>query len=237
MSKSGAARKQDVRLAELEQRLDYAFKDRELLREAVTHASAIDGAATKARSYDRLEFLGDRVLGLVVAERLLEAHEAEDEGELAPRLNALVNRHACARAARRAGLGEAVILSPSEDSQGGRAKEAILADLCEAVIAALYLDGGLDPARAFITRFWGAEFEDAKNAPRDAKTALQEWTAARKRGLSYALLEQSGPEHAPHFVIEARVDGFAPARGEGNSKREAQRAAAAAFLKERGAHG
>jgi ribonuclease-3 len=231
-------RKQDARLAELEQRIGYVFNDSALLVEALTHASALDtGGKKKRRSYDRLEFLGDRVLGFIVAERLLDEHEHEAEGELAPRFNALVNRRACARAARAANLGDAVVLSPSEEASGGRGKETILADICESVIAALYLDGGLDAARAFVTRFWGEAFEEVMSAPRDAKTALQEWAAAQKRGLSYVVIEQSGPEHAPHFVIEARVDGFDPARGEGGSKRDAQRAAAAAFLKERGVHG
>jgi ribonuclease-3 len=231
---SGGAGKHDARIEALEQRLGYRFKDRARLREALTHGSALDGARKGRRSYDRLEFLGDRVLGLIIAHHLLMAHHDEEEGELAPRFNALVNKHACARAARRAGLGDAVTLSPSEEAQGGRAKEAILGDLCESVIAALYLDGGLETARAFVARFWEEEFVHAKDAPRDAKTALQEWSAVKKRSLSYALIEQVGPEHSPNFVIEARVDGFAPARGEGGSKRDAQRAAAAAFLKERG---
>ncbi len=222
-------RKQQVRLAELEARIGYTFKDRALLSEALTHGSAL-GVGTQRRSYDRLEFLGDRVLGLVVAQQLLEQHKREEEGELATRLNALVNKHACARAARAADLGVAVVLSPSEEASGGRGKEAILGDICESVIAALYLDGGMDAARAFILRFWGDAFETVKNVRRDAKTALQEWAAARKRGLSYVVIDQRGPEHSPHFVVEARIDGFAPARGEAGSKRDAQRAAAAAFI-------
>jgi len=227
----GGPRKQEAALAALEARLGHTFQNRTLLHEALTHASALDGKS--GRSYDRLEFLGDRVLGLVVAERLLSEHEGEDEGGLAPRFNALVNKRACAKAARAAGLGDAVILSASEDTSGGRGKEAILADICESVIAALYLDGGLDAARAFISQFWGDAF-DVKETPRDAKTALQEWAAAKKVGLSYAMIEQSGPEHAPHFIIEARVGGFEAVRGEGGSKREAQRAAASAFLKAQG---
>ncbi|MDZ4693328.1 ribonuclease III [Terricaulis sp.] len=227
--------KHDERLAALEQRLGHTFADRTLLREAMTHGSALDGAKKK-RSYDRLEFLGDRVLGLVVADELLQRHKSEEEGELAPRYNALVNRHACAHAARAADLGAALILSPSEEASGGRGKEAILADVCESVIAAIYLDAGLDAARAFILRFWGEAFATGANAPRDAKTALQEWAAAKKRGLSYVVIEQTGPEHAPHFVVEARIDGFAAERGEGSSKRDAQRAAAAVFLKARGVH-
>jgi ribonuclease-3 len=228
---------QDARLQELEHSIGHVFKDRALLREALTHGSATDVGRKARRSYDRLEFLGDRVLGLIVSERLLQEHQDDAEGDLAPRFNALVNKHACASAARAAGLGEAVILSPSEEASGGRGKEAILADICESVIAALYLDGGIDAARAFVTRYWGDAFNDARYPRRDAKTMLQEWAAARKLGLSYSVIEQSGPEHAPSFVVEARVDGFEPARGEGGSKREAQRVAAAAFLRERGVHG
>lgn len=228
--------KHDAILAALEQRIGYAFKDRTLLREALTHGSVHEGQKRR-RDYDRLEFLGDRVLGLCVAERLLTEHQGEQEGELAPRYNALVNRHACARAARAADLGAALVLSPSEEASGGRNKEAILGDICESVIAALYLDGGLETARDFITRFWGDAFEDVKSAPRDAKTALQEWAAAKRKHLRYVDVGQSGPEHAPHFVIEAHVEGFEPVRGEGSSKRDAQRAAAAAFLKARGARG
>jgi len=226
-------RKHDGELAALELRIGYAFKDRNLLREALTHGSVLDGGKKK-RDYDRLEFLGDRVLGLVVAERLFAEHQNEQEGELAPRYNALVNMHACARAARAADLGAAVVLSPSEEANGGRNKEAILGDICESVIAALYLDGGFDVAQDFVTKFWGDAFDDVKTAPRDAKTLLQEWAAARKKGMSYAVIDQTGPEHSPHFIIEARVTGFEAVRGEGGSKREAQRLAAAAFLKARG---
>jgi ribonuclease-3 len=229
--------KADARLDALQARIGHTFKNRALLKEAMTHASALDGKRGAMASYDRLEFLGDRVLGLIVAERLLQEHQHEEEGEIAPRFNALVNRHACARAARAADLGAAVILSPSEEASGGRGKDAILADLCESVIAALYLDAGMETARAFVTRFWGEAFDVQEDAPQDAKTALQEWAAARRLSFSYDVVDQSGPEHAPHFVIDVRVDGFAPARGEGGSKRAAQRAAAAAFLKERGVHG
>jgi ribonuclease-3 len=227
----------DARLKDLEARLGYRFSNAALLREALTHGSALD-QNREQRSYDRLEFLGDRVLGLIVAERLLTDHGDEEEGEIAPRFNALVNRQACARAARAADLGAALTMSPSEAASGGRNKEAILADVCESVIGALYLDGGgLDAPRAFVERFWGDAFADAATSTRDAKSRLQEWAAARKRGLRYVVIEQTGPEHAPHFVVEAEIEGFAPTRGEGASKREAQREAAAAFLKERGVDG
>lgn len=227
------SRKQDAALDALEARIGHTFEKRALLQEALTHGSALDGARVK-RSYDRLEFLGDRVLGLVVSERLLAENKSIEEGELAPRYNALVNKHACAAAARAADLGAAVVLSPSEEANGGRGKEAILADICESVIAAIYLDAGLEAARAFIYRFWGEAFDDVKATPRDAKTALQEWAAAKKKGLHYNVVDQTGPEHAPHFVIDAVVDGFPPSRGEGGSKRDAQRAAATAFLRARG---
>jgi ribonuclease III len=230
---SAKSLKDDAGIVVLEARIKHRFKNRALIREALTHGSALDGASKKRRSYQRLEFLGDRVLGLVIAEHLLKHHADEEEGELAPRFNALVNRHACARAARRADLGAAAFLSPSEAAQGGRDKDAILSDLCESVIAALFLDSGLDAARGFIARFWEEEFANG-DAPRDAKTLLQEWAARKRRGLAYTMVEQSGPEHSPRFVVDAEVTGFAPARGQGNSKREAQRAAATAFLKARG---
>lgn len=232
----GPAANHDAKLAELEVRIGHAFKNRALLREALTHGSVHEGQKRRP-DYDRLEFLGDRVLGLCVSERLLAEHQLEQEGELAPRFNALVNRHACAAAARAAQLGEALLLSPAEEAHGGRQKEAILGDICESVIAALYLDGGLEVARAFIHRFWGTAFDDAKGVQRDAKTALQEWAAAKKKHLRYVEIGQSGPEHAPHFIIEAHVEGFEPERGEGSSKRDAQRSAAESFLRARGERG
>ena len=222
------------RIPDLEQRIHYVFKDKALAREALTHASALDGRTDGAKSYERLEFLGDRVLGLIVAQKLHADFTDAGESGLAPRFNALVNRTACARAARRAGLGEALTLSPSEAHQGGRDKEQILGDACEALLAALYIDGGLEVARAFVLRFWEGAFDEVREAPRDPKTVLQEWVAGRKRTLAYVEIERSGPEHAPKFVVEARVDGIAPARGEGRSKRDAERAAAAALIAEAG---
>ena len=223
----------EARLQELEQRIGYAFKDRGLAREALTHGSALD-ADKGLRSYDRLEFLGDRVLGLVMAAKLHADFPDEGESGLAPRFNALVNRASCARAARRADLGPALKLGASEASQGGRGKEAILADVCESLIAAIYLDGGFDPARAFVLRYWADEFDAVKSLPRDPNTALQEWAAARKKALDYVQIDRSGPEHAPRFVIEARLEGLQPARGEGKTKRDAERAAAAALIAEAG---
>jgi ribonuclease-3 len=206
------------------------FRRIALLREALTHASAGDPRQAE-RNNERLEFLGDRVLGLIIAERLNRDYPDEGESALAPRLNALVNKSACARAARRAGLGEALVLSRSEQESGGREKDTILGDACEAVIAALYLDGGLKAAREFIEKHWEDEFAAVVRPPRDAKTALQEWAAASRRGVPrYNVLDRSGPDHAPRFIVEASVEGVRSARGEGGSKREAERAAAQALL-------
>ncbi len=210
------------------------FRKPALLAEALTHASAGDPRQSE-RNNERLEFLGDRVLGLVIAERLNRDYPDQGESELAPRLNALVNKAACARAARRARLGEALVLSRSEQESGGRDKDTILGDACEAVIAALYLDGGLKAAKEFIEKHWEDEFASVVRTPRDAKTALQEWAAATRRGAPrYNVLDRTGPDHAPRCVVEAAVDGAAPARGEGGSKREAERAAAHALLQAAG---
>jgi ribonuclease III len=214
---------------DLEGRLGHVFRNKALLREALTHASAAEGR--KVADYERLEFLGDRVLGLVVSEHLFATFPEEGEDKLALRFNALVNRDACARAARRADIGPALVLSASEARTGGRDKDTILADACEAVIAALYLDGGFKAAQVFIETCWAEEFASAGVAPRDPKTKLQEWTASLKRpNPRYDVVERSGPDHAPRFVVEAVVEGMDPMRGEGGSKRDAERAAARAML-------
>jgi len=210
------------------------FANAGLLVEALTHASAQDGRAGVAVN-ERLEFLGDRVLGLIVAKHLFAAYPAEGENGLAPRLNGVVNRLACARAAKRAGLGPILWLSPAEERSGGREKEAILADACEAVIAALYLDGGMPAAEAFVLRFFAEELRESEAPRQDPKTALQEWAAARRHGpVAYRVLERTGPDHAPCFVVEASAPPAAVARGVGPSKREAERAAARALLRDAG---
>lgn len=229
-----AARPPPQAILALQQRIGHEFADQSLIVEALTHASASEGKPHAPKNYERLEFLGDRVLGLVMSERLYRDFPSEGENKLAPRFNALVNRGACARAARRADLGAAIALSPSEDSSGGRGKDAILADVCESVIAALYLDAGFEAAKGFIERFWEGEFEAVQRMRKDAKTAMQEWAAARRRDFSYIMVDRSGPEHAPRFVVELRVAGFEPTRGEGGSKREAEQAAAAALLEAAG---
>jgi ribonuclease III len=213
----------------IEQKLGHRFSDPELLQRALTHASA-----NAARSNERLEFLGDRVLGLIVAEKLHALYPDDPEGALALKFNNLARGAACARAAEAAGLSEHIILAGSERASGGRQKPAILSGACEAVIAALYLDGGFDAARAFVERYWSEMFETLGADMRDAKTKLQEWAQSPGRvGAAapvYTLVGREGPDHAPRFVVEARVDGLGAERGEGGSKREAEQDAAARLL-------
>lgn len=200
----------------------------DLLEEALTHPSA----GTPARSHNqRLEFLGDRVLGLVIAEALIETFPDADEGALAPRFNSLVRRETLAEIAREIGLGQHLRLGRSESISGGRRKAAILADALEAVIAAVYREAGYAEARAVILRLWGARIKAAGEAEADAKTRLQEW--AQGRGIpppSYTEIGRSGPDHKPVFRVRARLETGAEATGEARSKKLAEQAAAAALL-------
>jgi ribonuclease-3 len=211
--------------------LGHSFADITLLEEALTHTS---GAKPGGADNERLEFLGDRVLALLAAEMLIARFPDLEEGGLAPRLNAMVRGETCAIVARAAGLGPHIRLSPSEAGSGGRDKAGILADACEAVIGAIYLDGGLDAARRFVCDHWQPMMADLATAPRDAKTALQEWTQGRGLGTpAYELVVRSGPDHAPSFRVRAavRIEGRdAAAEGEGASKRAAEQAAAENLL-------
>jgi ribonuclease III len=214
--------------AAVEQRIGYTFTDRDLLVTALTHSSAVNDAMA---SYQRLEFLGDRVLALVISEMLIETFRRAPEGELAQRLTALVRNEACADVARSLDLGEAIRLGGGEAQSGGRRKAAILGDACEALIGAIYLDGGLEPARRFVVDNWRGRMLAAMSIVRDAKTTLQEW--AQGRGLAapaYAIVGRSGPDHAPRFEVEVTVEGLPPRRGAGRTRREAEQDAAAAVL-------
>jgi ribonuclease-3 len=218
--------------ARLEERIAHRFGDPGLLRQALTHSSAAAETGLRPEAtYQRLEFLGDRVLALVVADMLVADFPTAAEGELARRLTALVRNDACAGVAREIDLGAAIRLGGGELQSGGRAKAAILGDVCEAVIGALYLDGGVEAARTFIEAHWRERMLAADAPLRDAKTTLQEW--AQGRGLAapaYTIVARSGPEHAPRFVIEASVVGLDPGRGEGGSRRAAEQEAAALIL-------
>jgi ribonuclease-3 len=217
----------------LETKLGHHFSDPGLLKRALTHASA-----HSTLSNERLEFLGDRVLGLIIAEKIHALYADDAEGALALKFNALARGAACARAAEAAQLSEHIILAQSERASGGRQKPAILSGTCEAVIAALYLDGGMEAARGFVERYWSPMFESLGTDMRDAKTRLQEWAQSPERfkdGRSgaapvYTLIGRKGPDHLPRFVVEAAVEGFGPEQGEGGSKREAEQDAAARLL-------
>ena len=216
-------------LRAFEGRLGHDFATPALLIRAVTHSSM---ASVHRDDNQRLEFLGDRVLGLVMAEALLAADPGATEGQLAPRFNALVRREACADVARQIDLGAVLKLGRSEMKSGGRRKEALLADAMEAVIAAVYQDGGFDAARALILRLWGKRITDVAEDARDAKTALQEWAQARgEPPPDYVEVAREGPDHQPVFTIAARLSSGEEAQATAGSKRHAEQAAAAALLK------
>jgi len=213
------------------ERLGHVFANREGLSRALTHRSAVPGDRAAHESYQRHEFLGDRVLALVVADMLYRAHPKADEGDLARRLNQLVRRETCAEVAAELGLGEAIRLGTGERQSGGRQKEAILGDVAEAVIAAIYLDGGFEAARAFVERHWRPRMEGLSGPLRDAKTMLQEW--AQGRGLPtpvYEAIDRSGPDHAPEFTVRVTVGSGPAGEGRGKSKRDAEQAAAQGVL-------
>lgn len=221
--------KPPLALEAVEERLGHRFADRDLLVRALTHTSAVHVATD---SYQRLEFLGDRVLGVTVAGMVYRAFPQAEEGELARRLNALVKRETCAEVARDLDLGAAVRLGSGEAQSGGRAKVAILADVMEAVIAAIHLDAGFDTARDFVERLWTGRMRTARGPLRDAKTTLQEWLQGRGLAApSYRLVERTGPDHDPSFVIAVDIVGPVEGlTGEGRSKREAEQNAAARVL-------
>jgi len=210
-------------------RLGHDFAKPEILVRAVTHSSM---TSPHRDDNQRQEFLGDRVLGLVMAEALLLADVNAAEGLLAPRFNALVRKETCADVAREIDLGAVLKLGRSEMKSGGRRKEALLADGMEAVIAAVYQDGGFDGARAMVLRLWGARIHNVADDARDPKTALQEWAQARgENPPEYIEVARSGPDHQPIFTIEARLASGPFEAATAGSKRQAEQAAASALLK------
>ena len=223
---------------DLEKALGHRFKKQELLEIALTHASTRRGKGKRGDN-ERLEFIGDRVLGLAVAELLNERFPAASEGELARRYNRLVRGETCAKVARALGVGPHLILSESEAGSGGRAKSTILADAVEALLGAVFLDAGFDKARAAVRRLWAIQPEELHaTAGPDAKSALQEWVQGQGLALpEYVEIARKGPDHAPRFTSEVRIAGKPPARGEGDSKRAAEQAAARALLEREGVRG
>jgi ribonuclease III len=214
----------------LEERIGYRFADRTLLEKAMTHISALSGGS-RTNSYQRLEFLGDHVLGLVISDMLYRAFPKANEGELSRRLADLVRKETCADVARAMELGPALKLGNSESHAGGRLRSTILADACEALVGAGFLDGGYPSAEALIERFWKERMLKPLRPLRDPKTILQEW--AQARGLptpSYKELARTGPHHSPKFRIAVELPDRPAAEGMGTSKRAAEQAAAAQML-------
>ena len=212
----------------LKNALGYEFTSMALLHQALTHRSL---AKEPQQSYERLEFLGDRILGYIIADLLLEACPEEQEGSLSKRHADLVRRETLAEIACQAGFGAHIHMSRGEADAGGRNNQAILSDICESLIAAIYRDGGIEPARRFVEKFWHERLRLPDAPPEDAKTKLQEW--AQGRGLplpDYKVVGREGPDHAPVFTIRLLVEGRDAVVGIGASKRAAERAAAGILL-------
>lgn len=222
--------KLSAELKAFQERLGHQFARPELLAQAVTHASM---SSANRDDNQRLEFLGDRVLGLVMAEALLALDKTASEGQLAPRFNALVRKETCADVARAIDLGAVLRLGRSEMLSGGRRKQALLGDGIEAVIAAVYHDAGFEVAKDLILRLWGSRIHEVEEDARDAKTALQEW--AQARGLpppNYVEVARTGPDHAPVFTIAAKLETGQSQQATAGSKRQAEQAAAGNLLAE-----
>jgi len=216
----------------LEGRIGYKFADKALLERALTHISALSGGPqNRTASYQRLEFLGDHVLGLVISDMLYHAFPKANEGELSRRLADLVRKETCADVARDMDLGPALKLGNSESHAGGRLRTTILADACEGLVGAVFSDGGYEAAEALIEKFWKARMLKPLRPLRDPKTMLQEW--AQARGLptpAYRELARTGPHHDPEFRVAVVLPDRPPAEGLGSSKRAAEQAAAAEML-------
>ena len=222
--------RRDTVLTQLFERLGYAFKNRSLIELALTHASARPSLKPNEDN-ERLEFLGDRILGLAIAELLTASFPDASEGELARRFNQLVRAETCAEVAQDWELGKLILMSGGEADSGGRGKKTILANACEAALGAIFIDGGYAAARDIVHRFWAAELSGYGLATPDAKSVLQEWAQGRRLPLPrYIEIAREGPDHAPHFTAEVQIDGVAPERGHGANKRAAEQAAALAML-------
>lgn len=214
-------------ITDLEEKIGYSFRTPDLLRTALTHSSR-----GEAENYERLEFLGDRVLGLVIADLLYQSFPEEKEGDLAKRLASLVQGKTLAQLSARISLGSFILFSDAEAAAGGAQNDHILADVFESVIGALYVDGGFAPCQDLIITHWQEILHTMKEPPQHPKTAIQEW--AQSQGLplpAYEIASQSGPDHAPVFEIALNLKGHPPITASGKSRAEAEKNAAAAFLK------
>ena len=219
--------------AAIEGRIGYKFSDPALLTTAFTHVSAL-----KPDSYQRLEFLGDHVLGLIISDMLYRAYPRADEGELSKRLADLVRKESCADVAKSLGLLDDIKLGAVGAGAGARLRKSVLGDICEAVIGAIYLDGGYAAASQFVERNWLERMRKPRRPLRDPKTVLQEW--AQSKGLPtpvYREIERTGPHHDPQFRVAVDLPGLAPAEGVGGSKRAAEKIAASVMIEREGVGG
>ena len=229
-SLSTLAKRRSTELGRLSTRLGHEFSNAGLLKLALTHASARPGSKPNEDN-ERLEFLGDRVLGLAMAEILIGRFPNANEGELARWFNHLVRAETCAEVAQSWNLGDFILMSNGEASSGGRGKKTILANTCEAILGAIFSDAGYEAASIVVRRDWEPHFGNLEIAAPDAKSALQEW--AQGQGLPlprYVEIDRVGPDHAPRFTTEVEVEGRAPSTGQGDNKRQAEQAAALAVL-------
>jgi len=226
-------------LATLEDAIGYRFENRRLAEQAMTHASRSQTQQDRLNSNERLEFLGDRVLALVVTEMLFEAYPEDDEGNLSRRLNALVRRETLAEVAENIGLSGYLVMSRGEAEQGGRENPSLMADAMEALIAAVHLDGGAGAARRLIATLWrDLVAHGPAEAPKDPKTELQEWSQSEGLGLPrYDIVAQEGPSHAPQFTVRVHVSGMDALQATGTSKQRAEQAAAEEMLTKAGRRG
>lgn len=221
-------------LDQLSVRLGHRFANTALLKLALTHASARAGSKPNEDN-ERLEFLGDRVLGLAIAELLTTHFRDASEGELARWFNHLVRTETCADVAQSWALGDFILMSGGEAGSGGRRKKTILANTCEAVLGAIFADAGYEAARSVVNRAWEPHLDELELASPDAKSVLQEWAQGKRLPLPrYVEITREGPDHAPRFTTEVQVEGVAPERGEGANKRQAEQAAALAMLMREG---
>lgn len=218
---------------DIESILGYEFKNKKLLEEALTHPSISLQRAEKEIifNYERLEFLGDAVLALIVAELLINKYPSEREGALAKRHSGLVHGEALAIIAENLGIAAYIKMTSGEDTSGGRKNRSNMENTLEAIVGAIYMDGGIEPAKTFVNHHWEKSINDMKEPPRDAKTSLQEW--AQSRGLSipvYEVIKTTGPAHEPIFIVRVSVDGLEPMHAEGSSKKKAEKLAAEMLL-------
>lgn len=216
-------------MKKLEKAIGYSFQNSRLLQQALTHPSALPSG--QGVDFERLEFLGDRVLGLVVAKWLYEEFPHEKEGDLAKRLAGLVRKETLVDIAKAIDLNQFMKMKREKGVSETKRLETLLADACEALIGALYLDGGLEPAHTFIHQHWNDLFQKTSEPPRDSKSILQEWIQGKgKSHPQYVVISSSGPAHSPHFVVEVQVEGLQSITGEGSSKRQAEKVAAQNML-------